>query len=99
MRLWDHIAVIKWVYVLSLVFIILTISPRLLNVFLAFVNELLKDASFPLVCVCMFCLGLCLFLLPVVPGAPIFFFGGALLPLKCEWGFWYGAVISIFLGW
>jgi len=70
-------------YVGSLALIILTVSPRILNVFLAWITEVLAKTPFGLVCVCMFTIGMLLFLLPVVPGAPIFFFGGALLPLKC----------------
>ena len=46
---------------------------------------LLCEPNLPgLVCLAMWAIGLCMFLIPVVPGAPIFFFGGALIPTKCD---------------
>jgi hypothetical protein len=101
---WNGIAILWWLYFFSYLFVALTVSPRLLNVFLAFLTDLLGDTDFVLVCCAVFILGMFLFLLPVVPGAPIFFFGGALLPevAKKDWGesgFWWGALISILLGW
>jgi len=99
MKEWNTVALIWWLYFWSLLMITLTISPRLLNVFLAWMTKVLASTSFGLVCLAMWAIGLCMFLIPVVPGAPIFFFGGALIPTKCEWGFWWGAFIAVILGW
>merc|ERR1719215_1116475 len=39
-----------------------------------------------------------LFMLPPVPGPPIYLFGGIVLADTCPWGFWWGALCNVVLG-
>jgi membrane protein DedA with SNARE-associated domain len=71
-------------------------------VFLSWLNEALVDVSLALVCVIVFVVGNLMFLLPPVPGLPVYIFGGILIGAKGqqefgEGGIWWGCLIASFL--
>jgi len=96
---WEWAPILSSCYILALAMVCLVLSPRLLNVFLSWVNELLSGVDFSLLLGLTFLIGMGCFLLPPVPGAPVYFFAGAIATGACPMGFWWGVIISIFLGW
>mmetsp|Transcript_11331 Transcript_11331/g.30471 ORF Transcript_11331/g.30471 Transcript_11331/m.30471 type:complete len:1089 (+) Transcript_11331:52-3318(+) len=98
-RNWHWMPLFSWIYFLSLGFTVMMLSPILLNIFLAWCTQLLQDMDFGLLLGVTFLIGLTMFLLPPVPGAPIYFFAGAVFTQRCPWGFWPGAVVSVVMSW
>lgn len=100
----DVIRVIIKVYILALFGITTVVTPGALNVFLAWMMSILSDLHFATICAVLYVVGLVMFLLPPVPGAPIYLFGGVLLAGKGmeAWGkdrgFWLGTTICVFVG-
>mmetsp|Transcript_44313 Transcript_44313/g.77770 ORF Transcript_44313/g.77770 Transcript_44313/m.77770 type:complete len:1232 (-) Transcript_44313:145-3840(-) len=99
MRKWPFVQIVLWVYYWSIIVVVLVLSPRLLNVFLSAMSKLLEGMPFPALLLLTFLIGIVCFLLPPVPGAPVYFFAGAMFTKACPWGFWAGATVSILTGW
>lgn len=105
LRGFQWLDIVPKVYILCLGAFAYTIVPAPLNVALAAMNNVIDQASipYPLILAAIFIIGIILFLLPPVPGAVMYMFGGLVSAAHCppkgtEQGFWTGAVISIFLG-
>mmetsp|Transcript_95832 Transcript_95832/g.280122 ORF Transcript_95832/g.280122 Transcript_95832/m.280122 type:complete len:949 (+) Transcript_95832:137-2983(+) len=101
----DWLAIIPKLYTLSLAYICSQICPPLLNVGLSALNQALASAGlhFSLILLAIFVVGIICFLLPTVPGAVIYLFGGLVSsgncpPVGTEQGFWTGAACSVALG-
>jgi len=110
LKTWDGLSMITKIYVWGFLLITYVLSPRLLNVFLAFLISVLQGFQFWLILLCTFAAGLSCFLLPPVPGVPVYLFGGFVIAAACHSsegrdlapgapdGFWIGAMISVVLG-
>jgi len=96
-RSWDWIAVTQWCYIFSVVVIISKVTPPLLNVLLSWMSALMDNCSFVVILIFTFSVGMVLFMLPPIPGPPIYLFGGFVISDKCPWGFWWGSFICIAL--
>mmetsp|Transcript_8894 Transcript_8894/g.19553 ORF Transcript_8894/g.19553 Transcript_8894/m.19553 type:complete len:892 (+) Transcript_8894:41-2716(+) len=94
---WEWIHVIYWCYVFAMVMIIYKAVPVFLNVLLSWMTEVMKDLGFGPILLATYAIGMILFMLPPVPGPPIYLFGGFVISEKCPWGFWWGTLISIVL--
>jgi hypothetical protein len=60
-------------------------------------NALLKDVTFWWVLAATYLMGMFLFMLPPVPGPPIYIFGGLVIAGRCPWGFTVGNLCCIAL--
>merc|ERR1719272_505828 len=98
MRNWDWLAMTFKLYALGLLIVVYVLSPRILNVFLAWLKDALSDLPFGLILVMVWFSGMCCFLLPPVPGVPVYIFGGMIVADQCPAGFWPGVMICIALG-
>ena len=69
------------------------------NLFLAWLNGYLSDFSLQAVCVIFVAIGLLMFLLPPVPGLPVYISGGIIITKAAEpsMGFWGALMFSSFL--
>lgn len=103
-RSWDWLGLAFRVYVLVACYLTFLITPIFMNVGLAWLAEFLRDFPFWTVIFTTFVVGVVAFMLPMVPGAVVYIFGGLILsktcpPLDTDTGFWTGAIINIFLSW
>mmetsp|Transcript_29257 Transcript_29257/g.97157 ORF Transcript_29257/g.97157 Transcript_29257/m.97157 type:complete len:1083 (-) Transcript_29257:73-3321(-) len=94
---WEWVAVVRCCYFVGLGLVMWNLVPLALNVLLAWMSSLMRDLSFMLILVCTFMAGMVLFMLPPVPGPPIYLFGGFVISDSCPWGFWSGSIICIAL--
>lgn len=97
MMSWDWLAMTFKLYVFGIFAIVYVLSPRLLNVFLAWLSSLLSSLNFGLIVAMVWLSGMCCFLLPPVPGVPVYIFGGLIVADQCPAGFWPGVAICIVL--
>mmetsp|Transcript_117151 Transcript_117151/g.303942 ORF Transcript_117151/g.303942 Transcript_117151/m.303942 type:complete len:1030 (+) Transcript_117151:146-3235(+) len=97
MATWEWLQVIFWCYVWGICLILYKITPIFLNTLLAWMSHAMTDLSFSMILVTTFAAGMFLFMLPPVPGPPIYLFGGFVISDKCPFGFWWGTVICIVL--
>ncbi|CAE7858307.1 unnamed protein product [Symbiodinium necroappetens] len=99
MRLdWDWISIFMKMYVFGLLMLLYVTFPILLNIFLSWLSSALQGFDFGLVCLCIVLAGMCCFLLPPVPGVPVYLFAGIIIADKCPLGFEAGAGIAIAVG-
>jgi len=99
MRLdWDWISIFMKMYVFGLLMLLYVTFPILLNIFLSWLSSALQGFDFGLVCLCIVVAGMCCFLLPPVPGVPVYLFAGIIIADKCPLGFEAGAGIAIAVG-
>jgi len=98
MRQWNWISVAPKIYIMALMFVGYTLTPRVLNVVLAWLCSKLKKLPFALTIVATLVSGLSCFLLPPVPGVPVYLFTGVIVTGTCPLGFWPGCAISVSLG-
>ncbi|CAK0873392.1 unnamed protein product [Prorocentrum cordatum] len=98
-RCWssDWLLLLPWVYLWSLALVVSKVTPVLLNVLLVWLRQVMSSWPYPPVVLGVFCLGMVLFLLPPVPGPPIYIFAGMVMSQKCPGGFWQGALSSVAL--
>jgi len=94
---WDWLAVTRWMYIVCYVLILWKITPLFLNVLLAWMSATIGNLHFVVILLVTFASGMFLFMLPPVPGPPIYLFGGFVISDKCPFGFWWGAVICVSL--
>ena len=77
---WDIINVTKWGMLWGLLYMTFFVGiTRATFVFLSWLNGELLTLDLGLVLVSFFAVGLCMFLLPPVPGVPVYIMGGILL--------------------
>jgi hypothetical protein len=94
---WDWVSVVSWCYVVAEVMVLYKATPVLLNVLLAWMSSFIADLGFVWILASTFFAGMILFMIPPIPGPPIYLFGGVVIADKCPWGFWWGCVICIIL--
>lgn len=98
-RRWNRISIIQKVFVLEGAFVCYILCPRLLNVVLSWLSTILKDGvPFPVILLLTLIAGITCFLLPPVPGLPVYLFSGVIVARTSPFGFWWGCFISIVLG-
>jgi len=80
MALWRWTAILEWAHLWSWLYIIMSILVmRLCTVFFSFVNETVGGWLIEEVVAIFFAVGLFMFLLPPVPGVPVYLLGGNLI--------------------
>lgn len=120
LRTWDWVRIIWWCYVWPPVLILYKIIPTFLNIALARLTIAMQGllevheselVGFVLIMFFTYCTGMFLFMLPPVPGPPIYLFAGIVIPKAGELalhvgpetrgvypqGFWLGAVLTVSL--
>lgn len=98
-KLWDWTSVWVKVHWLGVIFFILNVgSSKLLNIFLSWLNSLLKDFPIGALIGVWYVVGIGCFLLPPVPGPPVYLFGG-LLYANSSLGFVKGTIVCTSLSW
>eukprot|EP00930_Biecheleria_cincta_P095478 TRINITY_DN87439_c0_g1_i1.p1 TRINITY_DN87439_c0_g1~~TRINITY_DN87439_c0_g1_i1.p1 ORF type:complete len:987 (+),score=128.20 TRINITY_DN87439_c0_g1_i1:78-3038(+) len=96
-RQWNWTSIISWSYVIAHVIMLYTIIPIFLNVLLAWMSSAVAQLHFVGILTFTFVAGMVLFMLPPVPGPPIYLFGGMVIADHCPMGFWWGTIICIVL--
>jgi cell division protein FtsL len=105
---WPWVYILCRVYIIAVAFAIYSIAPLSIEILLGWFVKVLADFPLGGIVVAVWMVGLVLFLLPPVPGAPVYLFGGILITGKAmekemlgdeESGFWFGAALSIFVCW
>lgn len=94
---WSWTSTCFWCYVASGVYVLCTLSPMMLNIGLAWLNKQMSGFPFGVIISILFSVGIVTFMLPPVPGAVVYLFGGLVLADTCPWGFWPGSFINILL--
>jgi len=95
---WNWISILPKVFVFGLLMLLYTTFPIILNVFLAWLSSVMAGWDFAVVCAGIVVAGMCCFLLPPVPGVPVYIFAGIIIAGNCPWGFEAGAGIAIGVG-
>lgn len=95
---WNWISILLKVYIFGLLMLLYTTFPIMLNIFLAWLSSAMAGLDFAIVCAGIVAAGLCCFLLPPVPGVPVYIFAGIIIADNCPWGFEAGAGIAIGVG-
>jgi hypothetical protein len=85
-------------HLLCQAFVCFTLSPRLLNIFLAWLGNALSGLPFEAVLVMTFVSGITCFLLPLVPGVPVYLFAGVLIVGESPFDFWPSCGIAMGVG-
>lgn len=96
---WDVTSVVKKANLVAAMMALYPIILLLMDVVLLYMIEVLDALAFGAVVTAYYGIGLVCFMLPPVPGPPIYVFGGLVVCSSCPWGFWPGTVICIFLAW
>lgn len=94
---WDWVAVIAWCYVVAEIMMLYKLCTVLLNVLLSWMTWAIQGLPFVYILLSTFVAGMFLFMLPPVPGPPIYLFGGVVITEACPWGFHWGSFICIVL--
>lgn len=98
-RRWNWISIIPKVSIVAMLYVCYVLCPKLINVLLAWLSALLRDGvPFAATVVLTVLAGITCFLLPPVPGLPVYLFAGAIIASTCPMGFWPGCAISVSMG-
>jgi len=100
---WNWTSILLKIAILGELFFTLQVGVmKVTYVFLSWLNTTLRDTSIGIVVLLVYLIGGCMFLLPPVPGLPVYVFAGILLGEKGRQddkiGFWLGCVIAMVLG-
>jgi len=82
-----------WIY-----FIFFVGFSKITTVFLSWLNSQLASYDFAVILAIFYAVGITMFLLPPVPGVPVYFFGGAVLVPAGAKDFGFGVSLSITIG-
>lgn len=96
---WDWISLTQKIYIVGGLFILYTITPRLLNVFLSWLGSMLQGLPFAVIVILLFGIGIVCFLLPPVPGVSVYLFIGVVGAQTCPYEFWSGVMLCIAMCW
>lgn len=97
MRTWEWVQIVWWGYAVSGLLVCYQMLPVLLNVFLAWMVGAMASLPFFMILVATYASGMFLFLLPPIPGPPIYLFGGIVISNRSPGGFGWGCVATISL--
>eukprot|EP00928_Gymnodinium_smaydae_P009304 TRINITY_DN13461_c0_g1_i1.p1 TRINITY_DN13461_c0_g1~~TRINITY_DN13461_c0_g1_i1.p1 ORF type:complete len:1174 (-),score=215.87 TRINITY_DN13461_c0_g1_i1:51-3572(-) len=100
---WDKVKLTLYTYGWGCMLVMYPACPRMVNFLLMTFRHLFTDLSFTWLLVSIFLIGVVLFLLPPVPGAPIYLFAGVLITqqyvaMDAPGGFVMACVICVTLG-
>lgn len=95
---WRWIIILSRVYIVGLLSVLYTICPIFLNIFLSWLSGSLRGLHFGVIIVSDIVAGMVCFLLPPVPGVPVYVFSGMVISESCPLGFYWGCVIAILVG-
>jgi hypothetical protein len=100
---WPWSSILIKVNILAELFFTLQVGvAKITYIFLSWLNSILEDAGFLTVCILVYLIGGSMFLLPPVPGLPVYVFAGILLGGKGSQeeniGFGVGIAIAVVLG-
>lgn len=101
-RSWNFTSICLKIIMLGELFFMLQVGVmKVTYIFLSFLNETLAPVDLHIVCILVFAIGCSMFLLPPVPGLPVYVFSGILLGEKGNQdpsiGFAGGILIATFL--
>ncbi|CAK9030482.1 unnamed protein product [Durusdinium trenchii] len=94
---WEWVSLASWAYIMATIMMLYKVIPLFINVLLAWLNSVVAHLPFAGILGFTFGAGMVLFMLPPVPGPPIYLFGGLVISEHCPYGFWWGCVICIIL--
>jgi len=95
---WDWISVYEKMTMIGVLLSMYSVTSKFLNVGLSFLISLLVDLPLAVLLVCAFMSGLICFLLPPVPGVPVYLFTGVLIATKHrEIGFMTACIVAVAL--
>jgi hypothetical protein len=98
MEQWNWIAIVMRMYILSVLFVGYTLTPRVLNIFLSWLSSLLSGLDYATLVVMTLISGITCFLLPPVPGLPVYIFSGVLLVGQADFDFWAACGVATTVG-
>lgn len=96
---WDSV-LMKCMYAGLIYFTLQVGISQGLNLFLSWLNEKIAPLHLGWILFIVLCIGLLLFLLPPIPGLPIYMVAGVVVVQRCQqdgMGFWTGVVIAVAL--
>merc|ERR1712025_802766 len=83
MRKWNWASIFSKVHIIVILYFVLMVGvAKATFIFLSWLNEELQQVSFELVAVIFFVIGYTMFMLPPVPGVPVYIFGGIILSAR-----------------
>jgi len=100
---WNWTSIYVKIILLAELFFVLQIGvAKITYIFLSWLNTTLEDTPIGIVLILVYLIGASMFLLPPVPGLPVYVFAGIILGEKGRQeesiGFWLGCVIAMALG-
>jgi len=99
---WKWCSILCKVHLLAILYFILMIGfAKVTYIFLSWLNGQLQSVELANVIVIFFIIGFIMFMLPPVPGVPVYITGGIILASRAAkepLGFWGGVVVAIFVG-
>jgi uncharacterized integral membrane protein len=102
MKQWNWYSIFTKVNILAIVYFVLMIGvAKATYIFLSWLNGILVKFDLGLVIIIFFIIGYLMFMLPPVPGVPVYITGGIILAARCQTtslGFWGGVILSIVVG-
>lgn len=98
-RKWRWSSILMKVNWIVTILVVLFLGSRWTYVGLSVLNDQFALVEFWLVCVLFMVCGYVMFMLPPIPGIPVYIFGGMIMALRCktmpEIGFWGGVGIAM----
>eukprot|EP00913_Durusdinium_trenchii_P015921 g14962.t1 len=85
---WEWVSLASWAYIMATIMMLYKVIPLFINVLLAWLNSVVAHLPFAGILGFTFGAGMVLFMLPPVPGPPIYLFGGLVISEHCPYGFW-----------
>lgn len=99
-RLWDWTSVYTKVHWWGVIYFSLNVgSAKGLNIFLSWLNSILSKLPLAALVLIFYVVGIFCFLMPPVPGPPVYLFGGLLFASNPSLGFEVGTLLCIFVSW
>jgi hypothetical protein len=103
MATWNWCSILTKVNILGEIFFTLLVGMKITYVLFSWLNELLSTVAFGNVAVLVFCVGLGMFMCPIVPGSAVYLFAGVVLGAVAQKGddpvgFGPGIVVAFSVG-
>lgn len=98
---WRWSFILKYVNYLCIIhFIFMVGVTKITYVFLSWLNEALSAVPLVMVCILFFLIGFTMFMLPPVPGFPVYITGGIVISSRARGspGFWFGMAMAVVFG-
>jgi len=98
----DTTSVLTWACYIAIFYFVCDVGVgKGAVLFLGYMISIMKELNPGVVVVCFFILGVSMFLLPPVPGPPVYLTGGVLVvgAMEDSMGFWGATIICIFVCW